>query len=289
MEKQPIDDLFARKLREAELPPSPDAFSRLQSRMSTAPLPVTRRRVAIWWYGAAVASLLLVTLFYYRNSLLPDPVAKKQPLAQIKASQAAVPANDAQSAPLVTNAGKHANPSRISTTKPVTEAAHEQSKPIIAMAAKLEAGKNEIRSSMPYPGNNTHEVISPVPVSPVPQVELAKNGSIPSSTNLSKPIEGIQTSPTAAHQSDQQRVVVMTIEEPKAAAPIVALQPAQVESTSQVQSGSLAGLLAKVKQLKNGDALARVTPAKRPVDSRSRISRVFEGMKESLKNETTLE
>lgn len=65
-ENQPIDDLFARKLGNASLSPSPDGFERLQARMSKAQ---PEARVVIWRnpamqrYMAIAACLLLVCLF----------------------------------------------------------------------------------------------------------------------------------------------------------------------------------------------------------------------------------
>lgn len=65
-ESQPIDDLFARKLGNASLSPSPDGFERLQARMSQAQ---PEAQVVIWRnptvqrYVAIAACLLLVCLF----------------------------------------------------------------------------------------------------------------------------------------------------------------------------------------------------------------------------------
>ncbi|WP_020605743.1 hypothetical protein [Spirosoma spitsbergense] len=65
-ENQPIDELFARKLGNASLSPSPDGFERLQARMSKVK---PEARVVIWpnitiqRYMAIAACLLLVCLF----------------------------------------------------------------------------------------------------------------------------------------------------------------------------------------------------------------------------------
>ena len=65
-EKHIVDDLFARKLENMSLPPSPDEFARLQARMGQGE-PETRvvfwRNPASHRYMAIAASLLLVCLF----------------------------------------------------------------------------------------------------------------------------------------------------------------------------------------------------------------------------------
>lgn len=59
MKKNPIDDLFSRKLREAELTPRAEAWEKLQMRQQT------KQRRAVWiqwgpWLAAAGVSLLLI-------------------------------------------------------------------------------------------------------------------------------------------------------------------------------------------------------------------------------------
>jgi hypothetical protein len=65
-ENQPIDELFARKLGNASLSPSPDGFERLQARISktqSEPRVVIWRSPAMQRYIAVAACLLFVCLF----------------------------------------------------------------------------------------------------------------------------------------------------------------------------------------------------------------------------------
>ena len=288
MEKQLIDDLFARKLREAELPPSPDAFSRLQSRMASTPLPTSQRRVAVWWYGAAAASLLLITLFVFRNNLLPKQPESTPLAAQTQTAKVAETNHTEPPIPLaktVRGGTDQVGQQQVAEGK---SGADEPNALLTGTKIEVVTAKNVAQSSLPSIPTPVPEAVVAITLTPV--LVAPKTEAIATTVSPTKPIQDApQAAPLATTSIAQQRVVVLTIEEPQAAAPVVALQPARVESTSQAQSGSLADLVAKVKQLKNGDALARVTPAKRPPDSRSRFGRVFEGVKESLKNETTLE
>jgi hypothetical protein len=286
MGKQPIDDLFARKLREAELSPSPDAFTRLQGRMASTELPITKRRVAVWWYGAAAAGLLLITLFYFRsssdvNQATLDQVTKQ---TKVKTSVSLIPKQ--QLIHLAAKAGEERTHRTVSVSAAQNDPDNRQKKMIATVMNPIQ-GAEEAKSTATNGKETVQKVVIP---SQETTVSNAKKELVAVIINPPVPVQIVQPKPyLICNPADQQRVVVMTITEPVADSPVEALQPTKVESTLQDQPGSLAGLFAKVKQLKNGDLLARTTPAKRPADSRSRLGRVFEGMKESLKNETILE
>ena len=285
MEKQPIDDLFARKLCEAELPPSPNVFNRLQSRMASTQLPTTKRRAVIWWYGAAAASLLLIALFYFRSSSDEKQTAPDQIARQAKATNPVSPMPKPQPTQLVAKAGEERTHRTVAVSA-VQKGPDNHQQKMMAAVTKLVVGMKEATSTATMGKQPVQQAAVQLPeITAV----TAKNESMvgiapPVLAQIAQP-----KLPVTSNSSDQQRVVVMTITEPKADLPMMALQPTKAEPASQAQLGSLAGLFAKVKQLKNGDALARATPLKRPADSRSRLGRVFDGMKESLKNETTLE
>lgn len=84
-EKTPIDDLFARKLGNMSLPPSPDGFERLQAKMGYSK---PEARIVIWRnptmqrYMAIAACFLLVCMFgwlYWPTDQMTMPIAAKQP------------------------------------------------------------------------------------------------------------------------------------------------------------------------------------------------------------------
>lgn len=281
MEKQPIDDLFARKLREAELPPSAEAFNRLQSGMASTQLPVNRRRVALWWYGAAAASLLLIALFFYRNSGSTTNGATDYMAREKRVKKTSAPRPMAK-IPIMAQKGDK----RMPDVPVISEKKVAQTPPQTTLAATSAKRPNHYKGAEIIAVVDRPALQSGAPTTQMSESGLPKSQAVAVETPVDVALP--KTFATTA-VPNQQRVVVMTIELPKVNAPVIALQPAKVESTPQAQSGSLAGLFAKVKQLKNGDVLARTTPTKRPNEPRSRIGRMFEGMKESLRNETTLE
>lgn len=112
MKKNPVDDLFARKLRQAETEPRDEAWVKLQSRLQTK----ERRLVFGWpsgaWLAAAGLSLLLVSgwvLWQNRSpesasvaQIAPRPTTKKTSNVEIKT-------NETQVAVVDKNAGNQQN------------------------------------------------------------------------------------------------------------------------------------------------------------------------------------
>ncbi|MBO0930750.1 hypothetical protein [Fibrella aquatilis] len=291
MEKQPIDDLFARKLREAELPPSPDALSRLQSRLNSVPLPTQRRRVAVWWYGVAAASLILVALFSYQNNRSIKSAESTSLTAQTKKLTAA-PNHTEVPVPLIAKVGEGAKPGRkqqiLEEERGTVVITNKQRVPMPEVAEKAVIAKNATQSATPRTATRVDEQVAISSITPEPTAIKVEALATVATSKLAHPVQEVpQTVSVSTHLADQQRVVVLTIDEPESAESAPDMQPTKVASMSPAQTGSLAGLFAKVKQLKNGDALARATPVKRHSDARSRFGRVFEGMKESLKNDNT--
>ena len=281
MEKQPIDDLFARKLREAEQAPSPATFSRLQSRMISTGLPATKRRALGWWYGVAAATLLLMTLFYFRSvphlkRQAPDQMAKQQKVmdpdsvsSERRFSQQVAKKRDGvqvtMSSVKQTDDAQHSKRTPVTVAKQITKKAEST---VVAVVEKAPVRQTERQWPEPTPAKggeaSTAEAYPPLPVQAV-QSNMA----------------------TIASLTDHQRVVVMTIGETRPTETATLLPLTKAAAVAQTQPVSLAGLFAKMKQLKNGDVMARAVP--QPNYSRSRLGRVFYGMKESLKNETTLD
>ncbi|MEZ4900706.1 MAG: hypothetical protein R2822_02580 [Spirosomataceae bacterium] len=72
MKKHPIDDLFSRKLHNAEITPREEAYQKLQSRMQ-----VKERRIGGWWHqgpwlAAASICLLLGTGWIVWKNYTPE-------------------------------------------------------------------------------------------------------------------------------------------------------------------------------------------------------------------------
>lgn len=100
MKKNPVDDLFARKLRQAEIEPRDETWTKLQNRLQTK----ERRLVVGWqkgaWLAAAGLSLLLVSGWVLWNNrspqpatiaqVLPVPTVKKIPIGEAKPDERTV-------------------------------------------------------------------------------------------------------------------------------------------------------------------------------------------------------
>ena len=97
MKKHPTDDLFARKLRQAEIKPRPEAWETLQARLRTKKV-----RLAWWqqrgpWLAAAGLSLLLVAswvIWQNRNTSEVQVAQNERPKTLLK--QTVRPSNQAQ-------------------------------------------------------------------------------------------------------------------------------------------------------------------------------------------------
>lgn len=101
MKKHPTDDLFARKLRQAEIKPRPEAWESLQARLQTKKV-----RLAWWqqrgpWLAAAGLSLLLIASWavWQNRSTNEVQVAQNEPPKTLP-KQAVQPSNKAQTTPL---------------------------------------------------------------------------------------------------------------------------------------------------------------------------------------------
>lgn len=94
MKKHPVDDLFSRKLRDAEITPREEAYQKLQQRMQSK-----QRRLGWWqqgpWLAAAGVSLLLVAGWVvWRNTnsetaLTAQVTSKIESIAKQKSAQLA--------------------------------------------------------------------------------------------------------------------------------------------------------------------------------------------------------
>ncbi len=279
MEKQPIDDLFARKLRDAEAPVGPDIFDQLQKRMSTKPLP-TRRLVVAWWHVVSAACVLVAFWFMYITNSTPvkvnAPVAYKELLSKT-AKPEAVQREVAVAPALKLQKQLNANTDKVSkNVKLLTKATYPARKPV-APARQSIANESTPMRLQPQPIEQITGVRSAA-VQQTPEIQ-------PVAMNSTLPVERIANSP----KQQVGRTVVLTIDEAQLATTPTTTQSDSPAPQQQHQNG-LSGLLGKLKQLKNGEVLAKAAPTAGTQNSpKNRLGRVFFEVKESLKNETTLE
>jgi hypothetical protein len=300
-EKQPVDDLFARKLGNMSLPPSPDGFARLQARMGQS----KQETKLVFWrnpemqrYMAAAACLLLVCLFGW----LYWPSSDKSPIHGVR---------------IATNqSGKSASKENIPTQKQVDQGksvdnesidneaipvipdqdvateqlAHENKAPNInkmnsSLADRTVDNHKPIRKSMPF-STNEPVFAQTSPPNTKAKPEVVKQEII--QPNLQSTTEQVaETKPIVKPVPAAERVLVVTIAEPEA---LVAARQAAitaVEEKSIVASADkpekeakTGGLWQQVKRIKQGEVFARQDSPND--DERGLLGRAYNGLKHSL-------
>lgn len=278
MEKQPVDDFFARKLRDAEVPVSTELFSQLQQRMGAKPLPTRRGVAGVWWYTVAAACVLFAVGFLYltgktdhttRNSLAGDIVPQKKPNEQITAVPNKAQQND--------NVGSIPGVEKeVVARKKVT---YPAAKPTLLVSRQTTEGNALLAIQKPV-GQVLEGQSKEISSVPTRQIIAA----IPALADRINQVSNVPKQST-------ERTIVLTIAEPQAEASLaVSTKDIEVvDQKAQAQSSGLSGLFGKIKQLKNGEVLARSQPDIGAGGPKNRFGRVFAQVKETLKNETTLE
>ncbi|TAE41083.1 MAG: hypothetical protein EAZ70_02370 [Runella slithyformis] len=82
MKKNQTDDLFGRKLRQAEISPRPEAWEKLQARLQTEKRPLAWWQQRGPWLAAAGLSLLLITSWVVWKNQTPKQPAMAQNVPQ---------------------------------------------------------------------------------------------------------------------------------------------------------------------------------------------------------------
>ncbi|WP_375444154.1 hypothetical protein [uncultured Fibrella sp.] len=287
MEKQPVDDLFARKLREAEAPVGPDVFNQLQKRMGGQPTPI-RRPVVAWWHVASAACLLVALWFLYViNKVEPEtsiPIAVRQAFQKLQSNGDDDKAiADATAKPELDQKRQH--------DFAVDEANKQQEEESIAQATYLAQRKSQTKLF------NKPEAPTQTPVRPVETERIVATPEQlvqpivePSVVPINPvPVERIARVNNAQKQATE-RTILLTIEEPQLTNSLTAAKSdITTLEVQQPHQNGLSSLFGKLKQLKNGEVLAKAVPVSNQNNQKNRLGRVFSEVKESLKNETTLE
>ncbi len=283
-EKQPIDDLFARKLGDMSITPSAKSWDELQNRMGKGP---TARIVPVWYrYAAAAACVVLVGGIgwkFYQSAEPGKPATatiarvetkpaerniKQQ--GELKVDQERVLGGSAQSTEPVT-AGKD-NPV-IPDTDP-------------GMLAKTEKLPVRVNPVSPRPADVT--VSAPVEDRTVAQIS-APAEKMPVVTNEDiKPLAA-GTGKAAFKEDPVERKLVVVINTPAEvtakAGELAGISPQG--TVTQTQGGedegiSKAGkLFKKLKRIKNGEALAYKDDVADEEES-GLISRLYGNVRQSL-------
>jgi hypothetical protein len=278
MEKQPVDDLFSRKLRDAEIPVRADMFSEMQKRIGAKPLPV-QRSVAGWWSVVGAACALLVIWFLYSSDKAHLPGIITTPIVSDQKPEKGEPIATRQTGHS-TNVPEPVKPANRQTYKRAEyrnqvaqtgNRSQKQARPAVQLPAQQQA-------STPMPRS-----MDPVAVIPSPTTQQVLQSP---ATMASIPIERVidKRKPTV------ERTIILNIDEPQMTTALATKgNDLLTPLGSPMHQSGLSGLFGKLKQLKNGEVLAKVTIAPGQTNQQNRFGRVFTEVKESLKNETTLD
>ncbi|GAB3897944.1 hypothetical protein [Spirosoma agri] len=302
-ERQPIDDLFARKLGDMSLKPSSDAFERLQARMGqkkTETKIVFWRNPAIQSYMAAAACLLLVCLFGWLY--WPSGDRLKPDSTQIASSTPVNGQNRPDSQPtgkdnkaMSTEAGND----RVVPTEPSVEQETIKPEPIEQLAQsqpvseRIKSKNDHVVAPVRRFGSNVENRKSEAVVAQTKPVEnkqktsdLVATTTMPVQPTVSEPPVVATIKPAPA----TERGLVVTIAEPEAL--VAARQAAKVsieEKTAvaladkQSEKDNKSGnIWQQVKRFKQGDVFAR---GDRSDNEGGLLGRAYSGLKHSIEKD----
>ncbi|WP_148289295.1 hypothetical protein [Fibrella aestuarina] len=91
---------------------------------------------------------------------------------------------------------------------------------------------------------------------------------------------------TESEKSSSGRTVVLTIAEPEPTK-LAALEPTKPDAAHNAPN--LTQFFDKVKQIKRGEVFARATPTRQAAEPKTGLGRLMNGVRESLRNENSLE
>ncbi|MBN8822863.1 MULTISPECIES: hypothetical protein [unclassified Spirosoma] len=299
-EKQPIDDLFARKLGNMSLPPSADGFERLQARMGKR---IPEARVVFWQnptiqrYMAAAACLILVGLFgwlYRPVGTAPtggeNQVATNTPHNQTGRQKLRPKTGITQKAEesQATSEGKKATELSLPTQE-------EQIALVEKSAVRVKQADRSVRQPVKDYKPSTKRIPSttqePVLAQNKP-VEAPTKQDVNTTPSIEKPTVPEQVAdvkPTTKPTAPAERVLVVTIAEPEAlvaarqAAKASGEEKATVASTEKQEKDPKAtGLWQQVKRFKEGELFARRDNDNSSSEDRGLLGRAYSGLKHSL-------
>ena len=287
-EKQPVDNLFARKLKTMSLPPRPDGFARLQARMEQG-IPGTKvmfwRNSANRRYIAVAACLLLACLFgwLYLSTETPTPtgavVAVNEPAKHPVgiSSRSATDAEDrlAETSPGVGRKTSAAKSKRViqNLNKPDKQTSDKQANDsrLIAGVSRVGREEKELPRSMP---NTALQKRAEQLVKLEPNVH---------------PVDVVNDKETVATVSNPvpiaERVLVVTIAEPQVlsiarqATASIAVENVASTTDKPDRESKTAGFWNQMKRLKQNEIFARKDVAN---DELGLLGRAYSGLKQSL-------
>ncbi|GAB3643871.1 hypothetical protein [Spirosoma arcticum] len=290
-EKQPVDDLFARRLKNMSLPPSPNGFARLQARMGQSE---PERRVVFWQnptahrYMAVAACLLLTCLFGWLYLTTETPRGNETTVAVNKSvttiekkpryepeksgnEVATANPNSDREVPSLTDSGA-TNPSIIERSKLIVSRSTNNRRIITAATRVNETAPQGVPAVIPTSMGELAkaEVNSP-------SVEPTIERQMPATTDKPTPVA--------------ERVLIVTIAEPKSliAARQLTRQPSLEDvaaATDKSEKDSkVASLWQQVKRVKQGEIFARKDAGE---DEGGLLGRAYTGLKQTFDKDKSI-
>ncbi|GAB4025964.1 hypothetical protein [Spirosoma koreense] len=295
-EKQPIDDLFARKLSNMSLSPSADGFERLQARMGQQK-PEARivfwRNPALQRYMAAAACLLLVCLFgwlYWPST--QNPVSEGAKLATNRTNYKPMNGPKEKKADQVTEKAYSEVPALVPADVIQSEQlaqANKASEKIVqpTRASEQSADFHKHAHHQPDHAANTSVLAQTKPT----EAEIGQSTPLAAEAKPATvaTLQVADNMPTTKSNPPAERVLVVTIEEP---ATLVAARQVAKEAVEEKtlavandkpEKEVKAGLWQQVKRFKQGDIFARRDNAAN--DDQGLLGRAYNGLKHSLEKD----
>ena len=297
-EKQPIDDLFARKLSNMSLPPNADGFERLQARMGQN-RPEARmvfwRNPTVQRYMAAAACLVLLCSLgwlYWPSGTKMAPGESQVAINQNKPLRPEKPVKEQHSPSVDTSTTKIAMPSNSAINQEglaKVEKISGSTQGKVRTSAQPSNEKNVVpQSEMPI---RSETVLAQA----VPTEHKAKPESVESTTptnvtlvnqSISEQVAVVDNKAITKPSPLSERVLDVTIDEPASlvAARQIAKTAIEEKTTLAIndkpEKEAKAGLWQQVKRIKHGELFAKRDNA--GDDDRGLLDRAYNGLKHSF-------
>ncbi len=271
-EKNPLDELFARKLGKLERPPSPDSFARLQQRMQSGqeqPRMVMWRNPTLQIAVAACVAVAFLMGWLYTGDKSGSLVTGSGQAVAIQKQQPEKAANY-ENKGLAENATVDKATQVAQAANTITSEQGRSGKPTQPKTDAVEPSVNKqlIAGKVASPKETQPEMTTPV---------VAK-----SATEAVATTKATSTAPV----KPAERVLVVTIEEPEAlvaarqtAASVVNNMPVLAASSSKEAKATF---WQQVKRLKQDDDVARKEDH---TDESGLLSRAYKGIKQRLEKD----
>lgn len=297
-DKLPIDELFARKLGNASLPPGADGFERLQARLGqrqAKPQLILWRNPNVQRYVAVAACLLLVCLFGWlylsdghENDVNSQQVATRQPEAPASTD------SETGELGLSDNATSERNGQTRSGSVDHSAVGGQKSTQLAAVEEKggRSADKrSQVETQSDKPANRGLQT----PMEQVGESMIAHTEPVDSKTDNAMALKAAATETPAAPERmvtaqptpapAAERVLVVMIDEPeqlaavRQAARAVVDEPIVAANEKTRKETRANGFWEQVRRVKQGEVFARRDTGG---DERGLISRAYNGLKHSI-------